>query len=122
HTLNRIQFDNIRIIPLNTEKFTSFTLKSNNVSFNFIDSFQFMGMSLENLASYLPHDLKICTSEYFGERRFGLMCRKGAFCYSDVDCYKKYSDQQLPAIDAFYNDLTGEKLSKTQYDHAQRVW
>src|SRR5207253_2924690 len=104
-TLNRLQFDEITIIPRNSEKFTSFTLKSNNLIFNFIDSFQFMGMSLENLASYLPQELKRCTREYFGERRFPLMCQKGAFCYSYIDSHKKYNEQELPSIDKFHNDL-----------------
>ena len=48
----------VNIIPTNTEKYMAFYIGKHLA---FIDSFQFMGSSLEKLAGNLPEDKFICT-------------------------------------------------------------
>ena len=52
----------VNIIPNNTEKYMAFYIGKHLA---FIDSLQFMGMSLEKLANILPEDRFIYTRDYF---------------------------------------------------------
>ena len=67
----------IDVIPCNTEKYMAFYIGKH---LSFIDSFQFMGSSLEKLAKNLPEERFIYTREYFpDERQFHLMKDKGVY-------------------------------------------
>ena len=65
----------IYVIPCNAEKYMAFYI---NNYLSFINSFQFMGSSLEKLAGNLSEKGFIYTGEYFtDERQFQLMKEKG---------------------------------------------
>lgn len=53
---------NISVIPINKEKYTSFSIGNR---FKFIDSFQFMSSSLDSLVKNLPDDAFKYTLRYF---------------------------------------------------------
>ena len=65
---------NINAIPNNMEKYMAFMLGNH---LTFMDSFQFMSSSLDNLVSNLPKDDLICTSKAFKGKRLDLMSQKG---------------------------------------------
>ena len=65
---------NINTIPNNMEKYIAFMLGNH---LTFIDSFQFMGSSLDKLVSNLPKDDLIYTSKVFKGKRLNLMSQKG---------------------------------------------
>ena len=110
----------IDVIPSNAEKYMAFYI-NNNLSF--IDSFQFMGSSLEKLAGNLSEEGFIYTREYFkDERQFQLMKSKGVYPYDYMDSFYKFNDTQFPRIEDFYSLLTNEDISEDDYNHAQDVW
>ena len=51
-----------------------------------------------------------------------LLLRKGVYSYEYMDSIAKFQETQLLAQEAFFNRLTDEELSETDYEHAQRVW
>ena len=84
----------IDVIPCNTEKYMAFYIGKHLA---FIDSFQFMGSSLEKLAGNLSEERFIYTREYFpDERQFNLMKAKGVYPYDYMDSFSKFSDTVLP--------------------------
>ena len=117
-------------IPNNMEKYMSFTVGP----LKFIDSFQFLGFSLDNLVKYLqPNQLTLTRKfldniynntvppEKAGEV-FNLVKSKGVYPYSYIDSFIRFEDEELPPIEAFYNDLAREDISDEEYKHALNVW
>ena len=39
-----------------------------------------------------------------------------------MDSWKKFNEEQLPAINNFYSNLSLKNISKDEYRHAQEVW
>lgn len=115
--------ENINIIPSTKEKYLSFTKTINkNISMRFVDTFRFLGSSLETLVNLLPkNDLKYIQST-FSNCRIELLYRKGIFCYDYLDNLTKLNDTKLPDIKDFYSKLYNKFISEDDYNHAILVW
>lgn len=90
----------VKIIPINAEKYISFTKLvpgtsekyKEMVKFKFIDSFRFMPSSLNHLASLIPSEGKTLLRNEFkdaSDEQIRLLERKGVFCYDYVDSWEK---------------------------------
>ena len=123
-------------IPTNEEKYISFTKKIKVRQFTdkkgklrevwkelrFIDSFRFMSFSLDSLAKNLTDDQCRNVAQYYSGEKFKLIRRKGVYPYDWVDSMAKFSETQLPPIEAFYSKLCDEGISAEDYTHAQKVY
>ena len=110
---------NINCIPNNMEKYMAFMLGNHLV---FLDSFQFMSSSLDNLTKNLPDDAFKYTQQEFIKEQFNLMKQKGIYPYDYMDNFNKFNETQLPKKQDFYSILNNEHISDEQYTHAQNVW
>ena len=110
---------NINCIPNNMEKYMAFMLGNNLV---FLDSFQFMSSSLDNLTKNLPDDAFKYTQQVFIKEQFNLMKQKGIYPYDYMDSFSKFNETQLPNKKDFYSILNNQHISHEQYNHAQNVW
>ncbi|KAJ8916392.1 hypothetical protein NQ315_014602 [Exocentrus adspersus] len=118
---------NVTLLPINKEKYISFTkwMPESAVKFRFIDSFRFMASSLDTLSSYLKTNELLNLQREFSNltsEKFKLLTRKGVFPYDYIDCLDKLNETQLPSIDKFYNKLNDSHASTDAYAHAQNVW
>ena len=113
---------NISCIPNNMEKYMSFNMGQ----FQFIDSYQFMQESLDNLAKNLSDDEMVHTKDYFmkkyNEEIYNLMRRKGIYPYEWVNNKEKFEGPELPPKEAFYSRLSRTNITNADYDHAKKVW
>ena len=109
----------INAIPNNMEKYMAFMLGKHLV---FLDSFQFMSSSLDNLAKNLPNEAFKYTQEEFKKDQFELMKQKGIYPYDYMDSFEKFHEKQLPSKEEFHSILSNEHITDEQYDHAQNVW
>ena len=109
----------INCIPNNMEKYMAFMLGKHLL---FLDSFQFMSSSLDNLAKNLPDDAFIFTQQEFSGEKFNLMKQKGTYPYDYMDSFQKFNDTQLPIKKDFFSILYNQHITHEQYDHAQAVW
>ena len=109
---------NINAIPNNMEKYMAFMLGNH---LTFIDSFQFMGSSLEKLVSNLPKESLKHTSQKFKGEKFDLMSQKGIYPYDYMDSFEKFNEK-LPPKKKFYSILNDEHITDEDYKHAQNVW
>ena len=117
-------------IPNNMEKYMSFTVGP----LKFIDSFQFLGFSLDNLVKYLQPNQLTLTRKFLdniynntvppekADEVFNLVKSKGVYPYSYIDSFIRFEEEELPPIEAFYNDLAREDISDKEYKHALNVW
>ena len=69
----------ISVIPMNTEKYISFSLGK----LRFLDSFQFLSGSLDKLTGTLEKSQFSLAADYF-EGKASLMLRKGFFFISEI--------------------------------------
>ncbi|XP_031355217.1 uncharacterized protein LOC116179559 [Photinus pyralis] len=115
----------IKLLPLNKEKYISFTkhVQNTNIDFRFIDSFRFMSSSIDKLSSYLDNEQKTITRAHCrNANEFHLLTRKGVFPYDYVDSWEKLNETVLPTRDAFFSQLKNEAVSEADYEHANHIW
>ncbi|XP_053596172.1 uncharacterized protein LOC128668043 [Microplitis demolitor] len=115
----------VTLLPINKEKYISFTksIENTSVTLRFIDSIRFMASSLEKLASYLGDDEKLITKLHYPDpNQFKLVTRKGIFPYEYISSIDKLEDKQLPDQISFFSKLTNESVSDEDYFFAQLVW
>ena len=110
---------NIKAIPNNMEKYMAFML-SNHLTF--INSFQFMSSSLDELVSNLPKEAFKYTSEEFTGKELSLMSQKGVCPYDYTDSFEKFDQMELPSKEQFYSILNDQHITNDEYNHAKKVW
>lgn len=118
---------NVKLLPINKEKYISFTQYDHetNIQFRFVDSFKFMSFSLEDLVSFMEQDkFNNMRKEFinFNENQFKLLCKKGVFPYDYVDSLKKLEKTSLPTKENFFSKLYNRGISDNDYNHAQIIW
>lgn len=118
----------IKVIAKNKENYISFT-KFFNVDTDeclpvrFVDSFKFLGTSLEKLVVGLNNDEFIHLPRFFQSLdHFNLLRRKGVYPYEYMTNWNTYNETELPPRDCFYSKLTGSDISELDYNHALKVW
>lgn len=129
--------EQIDVIPMNKEKYISFSkvlwvdsikykngkVRDKYLKLRFIDSYQFLPSSLDNLSSILDNSqcLEI-KKEYPNELQFKNIRKKGIFPYSYIDEFSKFDETNLPAAELFYNELRDEHISSEEYQRAKEIW
>ena len=112
----------IKCIAQNMDRYISTSLGD----LRFIDSFQFMSTSLENLVENLSAEglahFKHFRDTFKNDDIAKLLLRKNIFCYSHIDSFQRFEEKQLPPKDAFYNELKQEHISDEDYEYVQKVW
>jgi len=116
----KISFHDVRVIPQNDEKFISFQI--GNV--RFLDTFQFLPASLDELVSLL---LKSGKANFVHTRKHlhtddDIIFRKGTYPYSYMTSRDKFLETSLPPIEDFYDRLRDEPVTQDDYDRAQQTW
>ena len=124
-------------IAKNTEDYISFSIKvevgkyvdkngeecSKEIDLRFIDSIKFMSSSLDSLVNNLARG----GNEFFGFNKYNehqceLLIRKGIYPYEYIDRRGRFEEMNLPPKDSFYSALSMSGVSKTDYEHAGKVW
>ena len=108
----------INVMPNGLEKYVSFSF---NNKLSFIDSFQFLSSSLDDLVKYLNKDDFKYLSQEFDNNVSDLVKQKGFYHYEYMSNFEKFKEQ-LPNKEKFYSSLTGKKISDKEYKHALNVW
>ena len=54
--------------------------------------------------------------------KFIMLLRKGVYPYEYINEWDKFNEKVLPGKDSFYNNLTLENISETDYAHANNVF
>jgi hypothetical protein len=87
----------------------------------FIDSLNHLNSSLDKMVETLKksnHEYKI----FHALNLNPILRSKGIYPYRWVDSINKFKEKQLPPIEWFDNDLTGEKCTPERYTKALEVW
>jgi hypothetical protein len=118
--LNAMNFSNIRIIAQNFEKYMSFSCGN----FMFLDSFAFLGSSLDTLAKNLTREQFIRTlgDTSLTEEQKELILKKGVYPYEYMDSIIRFLETELPAQKNFYSSLNESGITNDEYQHAVKVW
>ena len=129
--------ENIDCIPNNEEKYISFSknikvgeykdrktgeVRDKTFKIRFIDSFKFMGSSLEALVNNLPKDAFNNLERYYTADEVRLIKRKGVYPCEYMNTEERFSETKLPPKEAFYSRLSGEGITEEDYKHALNVW
>lgn len=143
--------DAITIIPNNSEKYISFSIRlwspkyDCNFSLRFLDSYAFMSKSLSSLSNNLKWNQKKYLQRFFKDlpklsknsikdnifiknlskisnNKIKLLSKKGVYPYEYVDSFDKFDETKLPSKDEFYSFLNDSQISYKDYYHAKNVW
>ena len=88
----------------------AFTINKNLV---FIDSMQFMNLSLDSLVKNLSdNDFK-----HFSEVK-----EKGVYPYENMNSFKRFSENKLPDECKFFSSLKDKYISEKDYQRANNIW
>jgi len=112
--------DDVEVTTQNSEKYLQFQIGN----LCFLDSFQFLSTSLEQLVSLLLKSGKdnfVHTTAHLGTDD-DIIFAKGVYPYSYVDSREKFAETQLPSISEFHDKLKNEPLSAEDYLRAQDTW
>lgn len=112
----------IDVIPLNNENYVSFTVRYSGVQFRFLDSYRFLGSSLDALVKTTDKNELRMTQRFFTGSKFDLMREKGVFPYEYVTSFEKLEETSLPPKDQFFSSLTEQGITDEEYDRALKVW
>ena len=96
----------ISAIPNELKIYINFTISN---KLNFIDSFQFLSLSLDSFVKNLNKDDFKYLSQEFNNNVLDLIKQKGFYPYEYMSDFKKF-EEQLPSKEKFYSLLTGKKL------------
>ena len=89
----------------------------------FLDSFQYMAISLERLAGNLPEDaFRYTKMEYKESEKLELMKHKGVYPYDYMDSSRRFEERKLPAKEQFYSVLNDKHINDEEYKHKENVW
>lgn len=119
--LTSAETSSLNIIPVNSEKFTTFTLGN----IRFLDSFLFLDASLSTLIENLEksgHSFPIFNKFYEAEENRSLLRRKNIFPYSYFSTKDILKEKTLPPQEKFFNYLTQSHISTEDYQHALHVY
>ena len=120
HYLTRKYAPNsIDVIPTTSKKFLSFQIGN----LRFLDSLQFLTVSLDTLVQSLTADDRYKfshTARHYPDS--DLVFAKGNYRYEYMDGRDKFVLTELPPIDAFYSSLSEETITPEEYDRAQKLW
>lgn len=89
----------MKCIPNNMEKYISFSLGN----LRFINRVNFFLDSLVKDSD--PQSFKITQKTYKDEEKRMLLTKKGIYLYEYMDCFKRFSEEKLPAKEAFNSKL-----------------
>ncbi|KAK3931638.1 putative DNA polymerase, partial [Frankliniella fusca] len=111
--------DDITVIPKTKEKYVSFSW----AGLRFLDSYNFLSSSLDKLVQDLEaDDFAILKSVFPQEDKWALLKRKGVYPYSYFTKEEIFLEKSLPPRECFRNDLNGQDISESDYDHALNVF
>ena len=107
----------VNVIPDGLEEYLSFTI-NNNLSF--IEIFQFLSSSLDNLVKNLNKDDFKYLSQEFDNTVLDLVKKKGFHPVENMTDFEKFKEK-LPSKEKFYSSLAGKKIDDKKYDHVLKV-
>jgi hypothetical protein len=107
----------LKVIANNSEKYMTFSIGN----LKFIDSFQFLSSSLDELSKNLSFDDFTHTKKLFG-KNWEIAKQKGIYPYEYMDSFDKFEEEKLPSIESFYSNLNESNITEDEYEHAQNVW
>ena len=112
--------EEIKIIPCNSERYISIIIGQKR----FVDTLQFLPVSLDTLVTNLK---KEGIEKFYHTRRHfkgkeDLIIRKGVYPYEYMNGVEKFSETELPPIEAFFSKLSDSEISEEDYEHAKTVW
>lgn len=118
----------IKIIPKTKENYISITkyipiTKEKSFQVRFVDSYKFLGTSLEKLVVTMEKRQFIQLKLHYPlENQHSLLMRKGVYPYDYMCQWERYDETSLPSKEHFYNSLTNEPITDEDYMHAMSVW
>lgn len=112
----------VKVIPSNTEKFISISVRIGKMWIRFLDSYRLMSDSLARLTDNLSASELVESSKLVPATNVDIIKRKGVYPYDYVTSLDVFKEEQLPPKDAFYNRLNDEHISDSDYEHAMNVW
>ena len=109
----------VSVISNRLENCMSFTVNKNLV---FIDSMQFLNLSLDKLVKNLnDKDFKYLSEEFSGEQ-VKLVNEKGIYPYEYMNSFKRFNDDGLHNKSKFFSSLKDSGVNEKEYKKAVNVW
>lgn len=120
--LNCLKGCEVKVLPSNSEKYISVSVRVGRMWIRFLDSYRLMAESLADLAAGLAEVELVESSKLVPADQLHLIKHKGMYPYDYVTSPAVFDEPQLPAREKFYNRLNNEHISESDYERALAVW
>ena len=115
------KLNKIKIIAETLEKYIKIKGEIKGLPVIFIDSNQFLALSLESLVKNLqPSDFKY-TDKHFNENSH-IFRKKGIYPYDYMDSWHKFNQTDLPKMEDFYDSLKEKNISEADYNYFLKTY
>ena len=125
--LNSMGEGDIDCIPNTEEKYISFSKSIQDekgklkYKLRFLDSFKFMGSSLDRLVNNLkPEQFENVKKQF--DVNFDMLLRIEVSPYDWFNSFEKLDETQFPPKEAFYSKLNISNITDDDFEHALKVW
>ena len=108
------KLSNVSVVAKGMEKYIKIIGKLKYVSFQFIDSYQFLATSLERLVNNLEESDFKFTNKHFKDKSH-LFKKKGVYPYDYMNNWQKFNQDVKPTQSDFYDTLKQAECSNEDY-------
>ncbi|XP_034230806.1 uncharacterized protein LOC117639345 isoform X2 [Thrips palmi] len=115
----------ITILPRTTDSYRSATIYlENGRKLLFLDSYQFVASSLDELSKSLrDDDLQILKEVFPDDEKRRLLTVKGIYPYELAEDFQQMLDtREYPPREAFHSSLSGSLPSEEEYQRGRKIW
>lgn len=118
------QYNKVEVLAKTKEQYISISIGNRNRKLVFLDSYRFLGASLDNVSKGLTEDDFKIMKEHFEDIRL-LKYKdsfKGFFPYEYLDSMDRFQETTLPPFEKWFSTLKDEGISEEQQQHVMKIW
>ncbi|MEW8542130.1 MAG: hypothetical protein AB2693_01230 [Candidatus Thiodiazotropha sp.] len=120
--VSRFGAKSVTVVPQTLDTYVSVSVNR----CRYLDFSRFLKAPLNDLVEVLKSKAGLesfkYVARYMPEETVETLVRKQVYCPDYIDSVERLEEQNLPPIAGFYDRISDENISASDYDHANKLW